>query len=62
MNGYEATEIIRSTKNLNSATPVYALTADIYTEISEKHANHFKEVLRKPIEVDQLYKALSVLD
>ncbi len=61
MNGYEATETIRSTKNLNSATPVYALTADVYTEISEKHANHFKEVLRKPIEIDQLYKVLSAL-
>jgi signal transduction histidine kinase len=56
MNGYDATSYIRCEETRNSSTPVYALTADIMANASN---DYFTGFLRKPIEVDQLYQALS---
>jgi signal transduction histidine kinase/CheY-like chemotaxis protein len=58
MNGYDATLKIRSSENPNNQTPIYALTADI-TATDHPADVHFSGFLRKPIEVDQLYQALS---
>lgn len=59
MNGYEATKIIKSTHNLNSKTPVLALTADTLTETDQDNITYFSGVLWKPFEIDKLYNALN---
>jgi signal transduction histidine kinase/ActR/RegA family two-component response regulator len=56
MNGYDATACIRGAGTPNTDTPVYALTADIMANAPN---HHFTGFLRKPIEVDQLFLALS---
>ncbi len=61
MNGYDATRQIRLHNNVNCATPVYALTADINANEQKEYAGYFNGFLRKPIEVDQLYKTLSTI-
>ncbi|RWY46216.1 tetratricopeptide repeat-containing hybrid sensor histidine kinase/response regulator [Mucilaginibacter gilvus] len=58
MNGFDATEQIRHNTNPNTATPVFALTADITAESNEDYKNYFTGFLRKPIEIDRLYMAL----
>ena len=58
MNGFDATELIRHNSNPNTATPVFALTADITAESNEDYKNYFTGFLRKPIEIDRLYMAL----
>jgi signal transduction histidine kinase/CheY-like chemotaxis protein len=59
MNGYDATMEIKNSDNINSTTPVYALTADIMANIDEQYQPYFIGFLRKPIETDNLYNALS---
>jgi signal transduction histidine kinase/CheY-like chemotaxis protein len=59
MNGYDATIQIKQKDNMNSVTPVYALTADIMAGADHEYDTYFTGFLRKPIEVDQLYEALS---
>jgi signal transduction histidine kinase/CheY-like chemotaxis protein len=59
MNGYDATAAIRKSENLNMATPIYALTADINASASSEYKDYFNGFLLKPIEVDNLYKALA---
>jgi signal transduction histidine kinase/CheY-like chemotaxis protein len=59
MNGYDAAAIIRQTNNVNVDTPIYALTADINAAAIEEYTAYFNGFLRKPIEVNHLYKTLS---
>ncbi|MFD1255844.1 ATP-binding protein [Mucilaginibacter terrae] len=58
MNGFDATVHIRNNHNLNIATPIFALTADITAESHEEYIGYFTGFLRKPIEIDKLYEAL----
>ncbi|MBS7563585.1 tetratricopeptide repeat protein [Mucilaginibacter sp. Bleaf8] len=58
MNGFDATAHIRNNDNPNIKTPIFALTADITAEGQEQYLNYFTGFLRKPIEIDKLYKAL----
>ncbi len=58
MNGYDAAIQIRNTKNPNTLTPIFALTADTTVSTQKEHANCFTSVLQKPIEIDKLQKAL----
>ncbi|MXV17331.1 tetratricopeptide repeat protein [Hufsiella ginkgonis] len=59
MNGFHATENIRKYENLNTRTPIFALTADITAEHQEEYISYFDGFLRKPIEIDKLFEALS---
>jgi CheY-like chemotaxis protein len=59
MNGYEATKIIKTTDNLNSVTPILALTADTLTATEQDSITYFNGVLWKPFEIDKLYNALN---
>jgi signal transduction histidine kinase len=61
LNGYDAVKQIRLNAGVNTQTPVYALTADINANEQQEYNNYFNGFLRKPIEIDQLYKALSVI-
>lgn len=58
MNGYDATAHIRNNPNPNQLTPIFALTADITAEYDDEYAT-FTGFLRKPIEIDKLYEALT---
>jgi signal transduction histidine kinase/CheY-like chemotaxis protein len=60
MNGYDATQKIREESNLNIHTPIFAFTADIMAS-DNPYDHYFNGFLRKPIEIDQLYNALSNL-
>jgi len=58
MNGFDATEFIRTTENPNKNTRIFALTADI-TSVNDRHyAKYFDNFLWKPIELDRLFDAL----
>lgn len=59
MNGFDATKYIRENKSPNSVTPIFALTADITADHEEDYVQYFNGFLRKPIEIDKLYEALS---
>ncbi|MHA4894853.1 ATP-binding protein [Pedobacter sp. PWIIR3] len=59
MNGLDATSHIRNNDNLNRYTPIFALTADITAENQEEYSSYFNGFLRKPIEIDKLYAALT---
>ncbi len=59
MNGLDATEHIRNHENHNQYTPIFALTADITAENQTHYTSYFNGFLRKPIEIDKLYEALS---
>jgi signal transduction histidine kinase/CheY-like chemotaxis protein len=59
MNGYDAAAIIRKTDNENKTTPIYALTADINASSIESYKDYFNGFLRKPIEINHLYKTMS---
>ncbi len=58
MDGYEATTMIRKSKGINNATPIFAFTADITAENQEEFTSYFQGFLRKPIEVEKLREAL----
>ena len=58
MNGYEASKTIKESSGLNQHTPIYALTADIFSEQQDKDAQFFDGMLRKPIEIEKLFDAL----
>ena len=60
MNGFDAAKKIRGTDNLNSATPIYALTADVTAKDQTDYVNYFTGFLSKPIEVEKLQKAMTV--
>lgn len=59
MNGYDATLEIRTTKGENANTPIYALTADITADQHKEFALLFSGFLRKPIEIENMYEALT---
>ncbi len=59
LNGYDATKQLRQTDGINKRTPVYAFTADIVANVQNEYVQYFDGFLRKPIEVDELYAALS---
>jgi len=60
MNGFDATRNIReSSGNPNFTTPIFALTADITAEHQEEYSSYFNGFLRKPIEIEKLFQALS---
>lgn len=59
MNGYDATRIIRTTKNKNQHTPIFALTADITSANKEEYIALFNGFLWKPIEITRLFSALA---
>jgi signal transduction histidine kinase len=61
MNGYDATASIRNNFNPNQTTPIFALTADITAEYEEEYTAGFNGFLRKPIEIDKLYEALTTV-
>lgn len=58
MDGFDATKHIRVHENLNSSTPIFALTADITASNREDFAPYFNSFLTKPIEIEKLYAAL----
>jgi signal transduction histidine kinase len=60
MNGYDATMNIRKEKSANTITPIFAFTADIMAS-EHPYDHYFNGFLRKPIEIEQLYQALSNL-
>jgi len=59
MNGYDATMHIRKNESPNIHTPIFALTADITAENVDDYVSYFNGFLRKPIEIDKLYEALT---
>jgi CheY-like chemotaxis protein len=59
MDGFEAARQIVGGKTLNTATPIFALTADITAEHHTEHYNYFAGFLRKPIEPEKLFSALA---
>ncbi|MBX2827537.1 MAG: tetratricopeptide repeat protein [Flavobacteriaceae bacterium] len=58
MNGLDATHTIRTTKNPNRNTPIFALTADSTILNDSQYANYFTGVLLKPIDINRLFEAL----
>ncbi len=60
MNGYDATVAIRTSNNCNAQTPIFAFTADIMVK-DHSYDQYFNGFLRKPIEIEQLYQAISTL-
>ncbi|NHN26242.1 tetratricopeptide repeat protein [Flavobacterium jejuense] len=58
MNGLEVTKIIKTTTNLNTKTPVIALTADTMVTSKNYETNHFSGFLWKPFEIDRLKEVL----
>ena len=59
MNGFEATKLIRSNKNLNNNTPIFAVTADVMTKEDKENVNLFNSILWKPLEIEKLFSALA---
>jgi signal transduction histidine kinase/ActR/RegA family two-component response regulator len=59
LNGYDATKQLREREGVNKNTPVYAFTADVVANVQSEYVQYFDGFLRKPIEVDELYAALS---
>jgi signal transduction histidine kinase/ActR/RegA family two-component response regulator len=62
MNGFDAAKNIRLNENLNKNTPIFALTADITAEQQEEYVSYFNTFLRKPIDIDKLFEALSKVE
>jgi len=59
VNGFDAAKHIKTTPNLNSLTPIFALTADITAEHQDEYTGFFAGFLRKPIEIEKLYNTLA---
>lgn len=63
LNGFETSKIIKTQDNINSTTPIFALTADINAVHNEEYTKFFDGYLRKPMEIDRLLEAfLKVTD
>jgi len=58
MNGLEATKLIRNKYNLNTETPVFAITADIMINNDPDYLPLFHAILSKPLEIEKFYAAL----
>jgi signal transduction histidine kinase/CheY-like chemotaxis protein len=59
LNGYDATKQLRESDGINKHTTVFAFTADIVANVQKEYVDYFDGFLRKPIEIDELYRALS---
>jgi signal transduction histidine kinase/CheY-like chemotaxis protein len=60
MDGFEATRnIINTIDNPNCKTAIFALTADVTAEYQKEFHSYFNGFLRKPVELDKLYDALT---
>jgi signal transduction histidine kinase len=59
MDGFAATRAIRTTENLNIDTPIYALTADVNSEMNEENNMFFDGFLTKPIQKEKLQAVLT---
>jgi signal transduction histidine kinase/CheY-like chemotaxis protein/Tfp pilus assembly protein PilF len=59
LNGIDATKRIRIPGNLNTKTPVFAITADVMTSENNETYQLFNKVLWKPLNIDKLYAALA---
>ncbi len=60
MDGFEATKLIRSDNNLNSKTPIIAITADAYTSIREQlNTVGIDDYLAKPLHPRKLLSKIS---
>lgn len=58
MNGFDATQLIRSHGSINKEVPIFALTADITAQHMNEYEMLFNGFLNKPIEIEKLYEAL----
>lgn len=58
MNGFDATQLIRSHGSMNKEAPIFALTADITAQHIGEYEMLFNGFLNKPIEIEKLYEAL----
>jgi len=60
INGIDATKLIKSNKdNINSNTPIFAITADVMTTQNKEYTGLFNAILWKPLDIEKLYKALT---
>ena len=59
LDGFEAAKNIRTLKNLNTETPIYALTADISAKDNTQYNFYFTDFLLKPLEIEKLKLALN---
>lgn len=59
MNGFESAKCIRQSAGINANTPIFALTADITAQNEKDHAEYFNGFLWKPLQIDNLFEALS---
>ncbi|MFK7000149.1 ATP-binding protein [Flavobacterium oreochromis] len=63
MNGFEVSKYIRITENLNTQTPIFALTADILADTDQDFKKYFSGIIFKPFDTEKLYNLLvSYLD
>jgi signal transduction histidine kinase/AmiR/NasT family two-component response regulator len=61
LNGFEAAIKIKNEDGCNMNTPIYAFTADITADYNAVYEQYFEGFLHKPIEVDLLHNALSLV-
>jgi signal transduction histidine kinase len=59
MNGFEATKCIRENRNINTNTPIFAVTADVMTKNDKENFHFFNGLILKPLEIEKLYSVLS---
>jgi len=59
LDGFQATMNIRTLKNLNQETPIFALTADISAKDNDEYKSYFNGFLLKPLEIEKLKVALN---
>lgn len=62
MNGFDTAASIRKNENLNKATPIFALTADVTAAYQAEYASYFNGFLSKPLEEGKLFEALAKVD
>lgn len=55
MNGFESSEHIKNTQNLNKLTPIFAVTADVLTNEVNQYSKLFDGILWKPLEIEKMY-------
>jgi len=59
VNGFDATKFIRSEENMNTNTPVFALTADLTASMQKDYVQYFNGFLWKPLQIEKLFDALN---
>ncbi len=58
MDGFEASKIIKTTENINITTPIYGLSADVFSKNNQLYSAYFADFLFKPLEIEKLHAAL----